>query len=76
MATITENALVARINRNLSHKNERLRTARGNREESDLGRHYIVDTDRNTITAQHINVESIARELGVLRAGESIATTY
>lgn len=33
---------------------------------SDLGNYYIVNENLNTITAQHVILEPLARELGVL----------
>jgi hypothetical protein len=71
---ITETALMARINRRLAHGAERLRKCRPNsRHYSDLGDYYLLD-GHNNITGPHIeSLESYGRDLGVLRAGETLA---
>jgi hypothetical protein len=69
--------LVKRINRKLAHENEWevLRTTRGgftSRWYADLGNYYITDVERNTITASHIDIEQLGRELGVLQHFERV----
>lgn len=68
---ISERTLIKRINRKLAYSSERLCTVRGGRWVSTLGRYYIKNT-RNIITAQHCNIEALARELGVLWYGEEV----
>lgn len=63
MQTISEQALIKRINRHLD--GERLHKLRGERWRSDLGEHYIVDNGRNVITAQHVDINVLAGELGI-----------
>lgn len=72
MKTITEGAAIKRINRKLAHKREVLRTARG-RWETNRSRHYVVDVNRNVVTALYVDVEELGRELGVIRNGERVA---
>ena len=72
VCSVTEQALTKRINRKLSHKNERLVTARGQRAQSEVGRYYVVDEQTNTLVLHHVNLEKLAQELGVLGAGEEI----
>jgi len=71
---ITERALSQRINRKLVGENEGLRSTRpGSEAASKLGRFYIVDLGRNSITAHGIDsLEQLGRELGVVRDHEEI----
>ena len=71
--TITESPVVQRIRRRLRHIDYRLRKARGERQQVEVGRYYVTDTNRNTDCLLHVNLEVYARELGVLRAHESVA---
>jgi hypothetical protein len=65
--TMNEAALIKRINRKLAREGEALRTTRGGQPEWNLGRHYILDTHTNCVTAYHIDdLESLGRELGVI----------
>lgn len=70
---ITSSALVQRINRALRKEGEQLHKLRGERGWSDLGDYYIVDFYRNFIVASHVDLESLGRELGVLRESERLA---
>ncbi|MCY1455688.1 hypothetical protein D9M71_728400 [compost metagenome] len=60
---ISQNALIKRINRKLAHEGQRLCTARQCWNNS-TGGFYI--TDAYTIVVYHIELEPLARELGVL----------
>ena len=73
MKTLSPKALIGRINRRLAHEHEALRTSRGTRAEQELGRHYVLDLDRNAILARDIDLESYGRELGVLSEGVQVA---
>ena len=70
--TTTTSAIKQRINRKLRHQDERLKTSRSHGERSNLGDYYIVDF-RNIVTASHCNLTELARDLGVLAHGETIA---
>ncbi len=72
--TITENACIKRINRKLAHENERLCTSQSYGEKSNLGSHYILDVHRNSPVRYPVDVEEIARELGVLAEGEGVSS--
>lgn len=63
---VSRAALMARINRKLAHKGERLAACRSQRWERDLGQFFIRDFERNHIVDGHINPVELARELGVL----------
>lgn len=73
IGTVTTNALIKRINRKLAPEGERLRTYRGRHWNSDLGWHYIIDVNRNGLVQGHVDVEKLAREMGVMREHEQIA---
>ena len=71
MNTITERALMKRINRKLAKDQEAVRTCP---EKSwwynTLGRHYL--TFNNMITTTDIDLGELARELGYLRDSEML----
>jgi hypothetical protein len=71
--TITESALIQRIRRKLKTTSYMLRKARGERQQVDCGRFYVIDTNLNALLWHHVDLEAFARELGVLRAHESVA---
>ena len=71
--TITESTVTQRIRRKLRNTTHMLRKSRGERQEVDCGRFYIIDADRNLLLRHHVDLERYARELGVLRAHESVA---
>jgi len=79
---ISERALIARINRKLTKDgDQRLKTARGfwdrNRghwyPDSNLGRHYIIDINRNFIIGTGVDLEALGREMEVLNGWEELA---
>jgi hypothetical protein len=69
---LTERAVIQRINRKLASEHQQLKTYRGGRWESDLGRFYVVDLNRNAIVAQHVVLDELARELGAIAGYEAI----
>ena len=73
LSEVTIPALVQRINRVLRKEGEQLRKSRGLRFWSDLGDYYIVDLYRNFIVAGHVDLESLGRELRVLRESERLS---
>jgi hypothetical protein len=64
--SVSESALVKRINRKLLPEGERLQTSRGAHAEQQLGCHYITDTNGGCVCVQNVDVEAYGRELGVL----------
>lgn len=63
MHSVSENALIRRINRRLHHEGQRIRTCPYNsRDFHELGRHYAID-DRNCIVAKHVDLEQWVAEL-------------
>ncbi len=73
MTGVSEGALIKRINRRLAPECQRLHKLRGDRWESTLGRYYIIDGIRNQAIASHCDLEEVARDLNVLRPGETLA---
>lgn len=66
---VNPDALVKRINRSKAMRRDgrHLKScAARSRDRSDLGAHYIVDA-RGVVTDRDVDIERVARELGVLR---------
>lgn len=67
-------ALEARIIRLLAPQKKTIRRCR---EDSvwyaDLGSCYTLDLEANCITAKHVDIEALGRELGVLKEWEELA---
>lgn len=71
--TVSERALMARINRKLDEDGEKLKKARQS-EQAELGNYYVVSENQNTVTAHGIDdLEAWARDLGVLKPFETLA---
>jgi hypothetical protein len=70
---VTTRALIQRLNRRLAREDQQVHAYRGGRWESDLGRYYIVNMNRNVIVARHVNLEALGRDLEVLRPWEALA---
>jgi hypothetical protein len=62
---ITMKAIVQRINRKLKADDEALKKTRGTRAYLDLGDWYVLNVNRNWISAHHVDPEELGRELGV-----------
>lgn len=69
MSTVTERALIRRINRRLPGC-QRLRKYSGGRWESDFGRYYIEDD--GSLIAGHVDLQALARELNALGTAEQL----
>ena len=70
---ITLRALTARINRHLAGKGQALKRSRGMTASAALGEHYVVDLTRNHVAVRYVDIESFARDLGVLAGWEELA---
>ena len=70
---ITESAVEQRIRRKLRNTTEMLCKSRGECQQIDCGRYYVIDAELNALLWHHVNIEAYARELGVLRAHEIVA---
>jgi hypothetical protein len=72
--TVAAPVLVRRINRALA-ENRQLRVAReGSSAASQVGRYYVVDTRRNVLVEDDIDIESLGRRLGCLRSWEEVGS--
>ncbi len=69
---VTRRAAIQRINRKLKPDMEQLCAARGERAQLDLGDYYVVDFQRNAVMQMHVDVEAMARQLGVLKEWEQV----
>jgi hypothetical protein len=58
-------AQIARINRRLAKRYEKLRASRGWRKVQNLGDNYVLDSYMNAVVRTHVNLDSLAAELGV-----------
>jgi hypothetical protein len=72
---ITERALVQRINRALAKEDEVVKKSRADsRMEMQYGTYYSVNQRTNNIANGNIDIESMGRELGVLKEYEALIT--
>lgn len=77
---VSERALVARINRKLAKSNQQLRRIRvtwdGSKMyvDSNLGRYYLVNEEKNYVVRTHVDVEALGQEVGVLKGWEQLAS--
>lgn len=69
---VSSRALVQRINRKLRIDDEVLKKTRPNSVWNELGDYYILDFNRNRITAKDVDIEELGRELGVLHPQEEL----
>ncbi len=74
---ISRNALIKRVRRALRRWNWFLVIARGDWYQNDqkLGSHYVIDFNGN-VQDHHCDLESLARDLRVLRDGEMVDDTH
>jgi hypothetical protein len=70
---ITERALIQRINRRLKPDQEKLCTSRTEQARLDVGYYYVVNYSFNGIVQKDVDIEELARKLGVLKAYEEVA---
>jgi hypothetical protein len=71
---VSERAVVARLRRRLAREGEILRRCRRDSQwYRELGDWYVVDGSLNYITSKFVDLESYARECGVLEPWERLA---
>jgi len=70
---VPERALIQRINRVLRKDGRVLKVTRGGQTRQEVGQYSVFDFDRNAIRTLHVDIEELARELGVLRSFERVA---
>jgi hypothetical protein len=70
--TVSERALVQRINRKLKANGEVLKRTRGMQNYLDVGDYWVLDAYTNTIALKDVNIEALGRKLEVLHAYEKL----
>ena len=70
---VSTRAVVQRINRKLAPDMEMLRKSRSVRSVLDVGEYYVINWRINGVMQKNVDVESLARELGVLKDWEKLA---
>jgi hypothetical protein len=71
--SVSEDTLMQRINRKLKHEHEAVRECPAtSRSYPTLGDYYLHDTYHNALIAADIDLEALARALGVLGANEQV----
>lgn len=71
-APVSERALFARLNRALAKQGESLKRCRADtRSHLELGNYFIVG-DGNAVTAKHVDIAALAREMEVLKDYEEL----
>ena len=63
MNTREQKNQIARINRQLEKRWERLRTSRSWQMEQNVGEHYVIDVYKNEVIYTNVNLDSLEREL-------------
>ena len=63
--TKAEKSIYSKINRKLKPNGQILKASRGERQQVDLGRFYVV-SDKNVIVEHHVNLEALWEVLGPL----------
>jgi hypothetical protein len=70
---VTKRALIQRVNRALAKDGEQLKATKGAQAQLDLGEFYVVDVSLNAVSRKDVDLEKLARELGVLKPYEALA---
>ena len=71
--TVTESALVKRLNRKLDKDYRSIRKSRGQRVVQELGTYYLLDTYNNSVVDTFLDLEEMGKEHKVLHELEKIA---
>ena len=69
---VTSRAIIQRINRVLAKDLQVLKATRGERAQLDFGDHYVLDQSRGFVVDTHVDIEEMARGLGVLKDYEEL----
>jgi hypothetical protein len=67
---LSNRAIIQRINRRLAKNHEKLCKSRGWQAQQNLGDYYLLDRYRKTVINSNVNVQTFARELGVIQEHE------
>jgi len=69
---VSYRAAIQRINRALAKDGRQLKASRGARATLDMGDFYIVDAGMNFVLEKDVDVEILARSLGVIKPYERV----
>lgn len=72
-ANVTRQRVVERINTRLVKQGQHCRQSQSARARGLLGAVFLVDLETNEVLDRHVDLEALARELGVLRPPEQIS---
>jgi hypothetical protein len=72
MDIITPGALVQRVRRVLKPQRQLLRKTRAGQARRDLGEWYVLDSNRNVVVADRVDLIALGQELEVLSASERV----
>jgi hypothetical protein len=70
---VSQAALLRRINRRLVVNGEKLRRTRGKKAVAQMGSWHVLDIRARRVVDGHVDIEELAREIGVLREWEFLA---
>lgn len=65
-------ALSQRINRKLADNGRFLKAARGEKARQELGEYFVIDISLNSLVEKDVDLETLGRELEVLKAWEVV----
>lgn len=72
LVPISERALFQRLSRTLGKKGERLKSNNRPGPAPDIGNYFIVSLERMSVVKTHVDLEELARELGILKPYERV----
>jgi len=70
--SVTPAALIKRIDRKLVPRWERVCKSRGLQQTNNVGEYYLLDWNHNVIVRPFVDLESFAREIGVLGINQQL----
>jgi hypothetical protein len=69
---ISHRALWQRVDRKLRQRDELLKAARSERGRQQLGDYFVISSKYGGIVQDHVDIETLARKLGVLKSWEAV----
>jgi hypothetical protein len=70
---VSRRTLIARINRKLAEKGQRLCASRSNAARGEVGDYYVGRMNGSGRIRRRVDIEALGRKLGVLAEGETLA---
>jgi hypothetical protein len=70
---VTRRTLIARVNRKLAAKGQRLNVSTSNAARAEMGDYYVGRTNGSGRIRRRVDLEALGRKLGVLADGETLA---